>query len=184
MMRETKIPMQFTKRTLLCLLMLGIAGSGFSQVEIDQSIQLTGGVGQSAITGLEDPPVNGTDAVNKDYVDGAVAASGGSCYPTEITNELDATNNPCSGTGCGTNRFPRLCLDACNSLTYNSNNDWRVPEFEELLNLYSIAPGNTSTNLIWSASFGGGTKIAVYRYSNGDVSQADDTDQFRCRCVR
>src|SRR5688572_7274514 len=53
----------------------------FSQVQIDQSIQLTGGTGLSSITGIVDPPVLGTDAVNKDYVDAAVAALGGGGIP-------------------------------------------------------------------------------------------------------
>lgn len=52
--------------------------SGLSaQVEIDQAIELTGTTGNRAIRNLE-VPVNGTDAVNKDYVDNAVSASGGS----------------------------------------------------------------------------------------------------------
>ncbi len=48
-----------------------------AQVDIDKPINLSGGVGERAITNLE-LPVNGTDAVNKDYVDNAVSAGGGS----------------------------------------------------------------------------------------------------------
>jgi len=47
-----------------------------AQVETDQAIELTGADGTRAIRNL-DAPVNGTDAVNKDYVDNAVAGSGG-----------------------------------------------------------------------------------------------------------
>lgn len=70
--------MKFLRIIFTGLLIFCIPAAHFSQVEIDQSVQLTGGTGQSAITGLVDPPVNGTDAVNKDYVDAAVAATGGS----------------------------------------------------------------------------------------------------------
>lgn len=56
-------------RAFFILPFLTIATCGVAQVEIDQSIHLLGGAGQSAITGINDPPVNSTDAANKDYVD-------------------------------------------------------------------------------------------------------------------
>jgi hypothetical protein len=55
----------------------------YSQVDIDKPINLSGGVGERAITNLE-LPVNGTDAVNKDYVDNAVSAGGGGLRVTDL----------------------------------------------------------------------------------------------------
>jgi len=57
-------------------LILGISGSVFTQVEIDKSLQLTGGAGDRKITNLE-LPATGTDAANKDYVEEQIAANSG-----------------------------------------------------------------------------------------------------------
>src|SRR5687768_1959610 len=134
------------KNILSCCAALLLNASLFSQVQIDKPIDLTGGTNERSITNLE-APVNGTDAVNKDYVDSAVAASGGSCHPAEVTNELTGSVSspvPCSGTGCGSNYSPRDCSIACDNLIYNDNSDWRIPSLEELWMLINIASGNTS----------------------------------------
>lgn len=83
----------------------------------------------------------------------AASGGGGGGYPTEITNELDASGNPCSGTACGTTRTLRNCSIDCNNLNYNGNTDWRVPTAGEITNLINIAPGNTSTQPVWSLTF-------------------------------
>lgn len=48
-----------------------------AQVEINKPIQLTGGTGESKITGLEDVPTDDFDAANKKYVDDQISASSG-----------------------------------------------------------------------------------------------------------
>ncbi|MCC6599279.1 MAG: hypothetical protein IT223_01230, partial [Crocinitomicaceae bacterium] len=64
----------------IALFCLG-AHCSFSQMEVDKSISLTGGAGNSTIGGLVDAPTLGTDATNKDYVDAAVSAGGGGSLP-------------------------------------------------------------------------------------------------------
>lgn len=65
-------------RTFLLLMLVGsFAGSLSAQVDINKPINLSGAADSDrAITNLA-PPVNGTDAVNKDYVDG-LSGGGGS----------------------------------------------------------------------------------------------------------
>ncbi len=48
-----------------------------AQVDVDRSINLTGGSGQSKITGLQDVPTADDDAANKKYVDDQIAANSG-----------------------------------------------------------------------------------------------------------
>lgn len=64
-------------RLLPLLTTLFISFNTFSQVEIDQPVILTGGMGQSKISGLEDVPVSDHDAANKKYVDDQIAATAG-----------------------------------------------------------------------------------------------------------
>ena len=57
------------KKSIVFLFILSIFSfATFAQVHVDKPINLNGGTGQRSITNLE-APVNGTDAVNKDYVD-------------------------------------------------------------------------------------------------------------------
>jgi len=51
--------------------------STFAQVEVNKPIQLTGGSGESKITGLEDVPIDDFDAANKKYVDDQVSSNSG-----------------------------------------------------------------------------------------------------------
>lgn len=60
----------------MSFLLITIGCPLWSQVHIDKPINLTGASGDRSIQQLE-LPINGTDAANKDYVDQAVAASGG-----------------------------------------------------------------------------------------------------------
>lgn len=75
----------------LSLMMLFAAGYlfPFSQIVVDRSIQLTGPDGERNVTNLE-IPVNDTDAASKEYVDGAVAATGSSS-PTQVSNESSSS---------------------------------------------------------------------------------------------
>jgi hypothetical protein len=178
--------MQIFNQTMLSLAILGISGSVFSQVEIDQSIQLTGGAGMSAITGLTDPPVNGTDAVNKDYVDTTVSASG-SGGPTMISTE--------SATAMSFGDALRYC----NALTESSYTDWRMPTFNELTVVISTGgvsvPSNSSTNSVWfvpvNIGYSGGDMHATsgFTFSSGSVSGSYGGGTGggvtrRVRCVR
>jgi len=62
------------KHFLLLLFTILTCGT-YAQLEVDQPIELTGADGNRAVRNLE-APVNGTDAVHKDYVDALASASG------------------------------------------------------------------------------------------------------------
>jgi hypothetical protein len=90
-----------------------------SQVQVDQPIDLTGGSGLRKVTNLE-LPVAGTDAANKNYVDNAVAATGGG-GPTMLSNE--------SGTAMHLGDAIRYCRN----LTEGGYTDWRLPTYSEFI---------------------------------------------------
>jgi hypothetical protein len=161
-----------------------------SQVEIDQSIQLTGGAGQSAITGLVDAPVNGTDAVNKDYVDNAVSAGGGGGAPTMLSDE--------SGSAMHLGDAIRYCKN----LTEGSYTDWRLPNYLEVIGAASTddsVTNDASTNYIhyigsdvgyFSVSYtsaGSNYRPLAIRLSDGARNQVDYATAaplYYVRCVR
>ena len=67
------------KITLTLIVLLSFFFSAISQVQIDQVIELNGADGNRKVTQLE-PPADGTDAANKDYVD----SRSGTHFPGEI----------------------------------------------------------------------------------------------------
>src|SRR5262245_27663986 len=101
------------------VLLVSIPSLTFSQVQVDKPIQLTGSTGQRSVSNLE-APVNGTDAVNKDYVDAKVAAAGSS-VPTMVTDESSSTNSY------------GAAIRYCNSLNSSGYTDWYLPKTEDLL---------------------------------------------------
>lgn len=172
------------KNIFSLFLFLSIISSAFSQVQVDKSIELTGGSGSSAISGLVDAPVLGTDAVNKAYVDAAVAASGGGA-PTMISDESSTEMNYGDA------------LRHCHDLSYNGHSDWHLPTYEELQTVVSTGgvtvPNNTSANFFWfqapGFTYSGGNYPALrwMRLSdgNGGGTYLDfGTPVKRVRCVR
>ncbi|MCC6600343.1 MAG: hypothetical protein IT223_06675 [Crocinitomicaceae bacterium] len=81
-------------------------------------------------------PVNGTDAVNKDYVDAAVAATGGgSGVPQELSSKS------------GSQLSFKDAVQYCENLTEGGNTDWRMPDFDELA--YFIG-SDTDPDYLWT----------------------------------
>jgi len=66
------------KRILIAFISVFIWAVTMAQVDVDRSINLTGGVGQSRITGLLDVPSDDAEAANKKYVDDQIASIAGS----------------------------------------------------------------------------------------------------------
>ncbi|MCC6600543.1 MAG: hypothetical protein IT223_07690 [Crocinitomicaceae bacterium] len=119
--------------------------SAIAQVEIDQPVLLTGSDGNRSMQNLE-APVNGTDAVNKDYVDNAVAASGGgSSKPTAISNESSLMS------------FGDA-VQYCETLSEGGNDDWRLPTLQEAL---YFTKTTVSTDYLWTLSESPGLDHAV-----------------------
>jgi hypothetical protein len=159
-----------------------------AQVEIDQAIELTGSDGDRAVRNLE-APVDGTDAVNKDYVDNAVSGSGGgAARPTMLSDESATTMNRGQAT-----RY-------CKALTEGDFEDWYLPTYPELMYVLSkggIAVTNDeSANLIWVADHPIGYtatstssqlySFSAYRLSNGTFQLTGFTSatSHYARCVR
>lgn len=130
-------------------------------------------------------PVNGSDAVNKDYVDNAILqASGGGQMPTEMSAE-----SPNSMT-------IRQAMEYCSNLTENGNSDWKFPTLEEIYHLMftdiASIPNNTSGNNIWTCDMYNPTSTSTYymyiRISDGyyykSTSNTAYTASNYVRCVR
>ncbi|MCC6600013.1 MAG: hypothetical protein IT223_04985 [Crocinitomicaceae bacterium] len=168
-----------TRKILFALFLFGSV-STYSQIEIDKSIQLTGSNGDRAITNLE-APVAATDAVNKAYVDNAVAAGGG-WQPAMISDE--SANAMSLGDA----------LRYCKALTEGGYNDWRLPDFNTLLDALSTGgltvSNNNSTNYIWFKPTSYGSTMAMLgsmRISDGEIdgiSISPVSSSYRTRCVR
>jgi hypothetical protein len=149
-----------------------------AQVEIDQSVILTGADGTRSIQQLE-IPVNGTDAVNKDYVDNAVAA-GGASMPSFLSDESPGTMN-----------FG-AAMRYCRNLSEGGFTDWRTPTYEELVYVYSLGentiPNELSSNYFWLGDRPGAqyaTLTSAMRLSDGYTFGIEAfAGTYRARCVR
>jgi hypothetical protein len=172
------------RKSLVAGLLL-LSGVVSAQVESDRAIELTGGTGQRVLRNLE-APVAGTDAANKDYVDNAVAASGGSGGPTMLSNESSAAMS-----------FGDA-VRYCNALNEGGFSDWYLPSGFELFQVASkggvTVANNTSANYLWvvgpigerSGNNPGTVQTgAIVRLSDG-VAQGghNAVSPFNVRCVR
>jgi len=163
------------------ILFLTFAHAGLAQIEIDQPIELTGSDGNRAMRNLE-APVDGTDAVNKDYVDNAVSGSGGGGRPTMISNESPASYN-----------LMNAAL-YCNGLSEGGHSDWYLPSLDELVYVVSkggVAVSNSSSsNAVWIRSpiNSGNTSSGrwQFRFSDGGLALASwpGGSVGYVRCVR
>lgn len=118
------------------------------------------------------------------------STSSGACRPTMETNELTSAGAPCVGTACGNTMDSRTCAVNCDNLVYNGYSDWRVPTCEEVINLISVAPSNTSANQVWTSTkstgaFPGGYYVAIVfsTLQDNQILYSSSTDTY-CRCVR
>jgi hypothetical protein len=167
------------------------AMTAFTQVEIDKPVQLTGGTGERYVTGLE-MPVNNADAVNKEYVDAAVSASGGGGLHTLGDGSLPTMLSAVSPTP--RNYFSGISY--CRNLTENSHSDWRLATFQEVSYLlsddaiYATIPDPTSATYFYVAIETGPGNSSSYGYfyvrlSDGSGAFHSLTDaSFGVRCVR
>ncbi len=108
-------------------------------IELDMS--------NNKITNLPAPTAN-LDAVNKEYVDNAVAAlgGGGGGAPTAVSNE-----SPTTMTVSAANSY-------CNSLSEGGNTDWRLPSADELTYFMGTV---ASTEYLWTKSLAIGKENPV-----------------------
>ncbi|MCC6600959.1 MAG: hypothetical protein IT223_09835 [Crocinitomicaceae bacterium] len=120
----------------------------YSQVEVDKPIQLTGADGSRSINFLE-LPVAGTDAVNKDYVDAAVSAGGGSGSgkPEEISNIT------------GSAVVYSDAVQYCENLSENGHDDWRLPEAGEIQ--YFAGMSGATADFLWTKTLTGSQDFAT-----------------------
>lgn len=167
----------------LCIMAMAAAPVLCGQVQMDKPIELTGGSGDRAIRYLE-APVSGTDAVNKDYVDNAVAATGGGA-PTMVTDESATAMNYGDA------------LRYCNTLVSGGYSDWHLPTWEELQTVVSTGgvtvPNSTSANNVWFQPHGfhwsGGNYYAISWMKLSDGRAGGTAIDYyvvtnRVRCVR
>jgi hypothetical protein len=164
-------------KSLFMFAAFAISGMLSAQVEIDQPIVLTGGSGDRSIQQLE-APVNGTDAVNKDYVDNAVSA-GGSSMPTMLSQQSAAVMT-----------FG-AAMRYCRDLDEGGFTDWRMPNYNELVYVYSKGENpvnnDSSSSGLWLGTLPGAqyfTITSVIRLSDGYTWGAEGYSTQSVRCVR
>jgi hypothetical protein len=162
------------------------------QIEIDRSVHLTGGTGNSSITGLADAPVADSDAVNKAYVDAAVSATGGgSGLPSLGDNGYPTMMSTYSSGNYGVIGS----LHYCRNLVEGGYSDWRMPTVAEAYYLYSKdelfagIPG-AMDNIYFNAYLNHVTgansfSIMFINMSTGDQGFGNPySTYYRARCVR
>lgn len=167
-------------KTTFSLILTALAFPALAQVEIDQRIILSGTDGNRMIEQLE-APVNSTDAVNKEYVDSAVSASGGAPQPTMVSNETPSGMNFAAG------------LRYCRDLVEDGHSDWRMPSLTEIFAAYTSGANpissDTSANWLWIAERPSGctncsAHFVMFRFSDGYITSNTPDNSYRIRCVR
>ena len=128
-------------------------------------------------------PVNGLDAVNKDYVDAAVASSGGSggCCPS--ASDMSTELGPFTGA--------TAAFYSCDTLTQAGFSDWRPATVGEMVDGLAgapVVPGSKSGNYLWTRTVVGNNGFYRYwaiRLSDGNLTgAAGSLSTFHIRCVR
>ena len=118
------------------------------------------------------------DAANKEYVDNAVAAGGGSGMPSMISNESASTMN-----------FG-AALRYCKNLNEGGFTNWYLPTFEELTYILSIGGINvsneSSNNDIWARQINSyaSNRVQSINFNTGAVSAPSGDSNNYVRCVR
>lgn len=125
------------------------AGSLHAQVEIDQAINLTGADGTRKVTNLE-PPIDGTDAANKDYVDANVSGSGGGSAISKPEAMSSLSPSP---------MVYSAAMQYCENLTEDGHSDWRLPEAGEIQ--YFAGSSGATTDFLWTKTLTGSQDFAT-----------------------
>ncbi|MCC6600012.1 MAG: hypothetical protein IT223_04980 [Crocinitomicaceae bacterium] len=166
------------KKSLLFAFFISFCYTFSGQIEVDKPIQLTGIDSQRSITNLE-APVNGTDAVNKNYVDNAVAALGGGSEPTMISDESASTMN-----------FGEA-ISYCKNLSYEGHSDWYIGTQEQFVKVLSTGgttvANDASANYFWTSStpsYNSSYTRSLLRLSDGYYAQTSATNTQKTRCIR
>lgn len=153
--------------TIFSLAGLFLIGNLAGQVEINKPVHLTGASGERSIKFLE-APVEGADAVNKEYVDNAVSASGGggSATPSMISGE-SADAMPYAA-----------AVYYCSTLTEGGFENWRMPTEEEI-QYFSGIP-DASVNYLWTKSrssidYSANQNFITVRLDTGEWRNGDET---------
>jgi hypothetical protein len=152
-----------------------------AQIQVDRPIELQGTSGNRKVSNLE-LPVAGTDAANKDYVDAAVAATGGGSTATMMSNESSS------------DLVLGQCIDYCKNLNEGGYTDWRLATVGDFIKLASsdsyTIPQNTSANFaMFLVDNNGGAQSAYffhrYQFSAGTfINTTNHASGGRARCVR
>jgi hypothetical protein len=138
-----------------------------AQLQVDQPIELTGADGDRMLTNLE-APVDGTDAVNKNYVDNAVAATGGGA-PSMLSAESPSAMHLGDA------------IRYCRNLAEDGFSDWRLPNYQEFIAAASFdetVSSDTSTNFchigaVDTGSLSLGTNTGATNYAHMGIRLSD-----------